>query len=155
MPGMTANITVIVQKVDSVLIVPGKALRFTPDQAFLAEYMKNNPMHRRQDSTSGGQHGNSGRQSYGRSNGEFVEGEFQAGDFAEKRPSAVWQRTDGKVLRRRVKTGAADGTNTEVKWGLQAGDTVIIAMSGGNSSGNAVPEASRSPFMPQRRGGRR
>ena len=43
MPGMTANITVLVQKVDSVLIVPGKALRFTPDAAYLAEYMKNNP----------------------------------------------------------------------------------------------------------------
>ena len=43
MPGMTANITVLVQQVDSVLIVPGKALRFTPDAAFLAEYMKNNP----------------------------------------------------------------------------------------------------------------
>ncbi len=44
MPGMTANITVLVQKVDSVLTVPGKALRFTPDAAWLAEYMKNNPI---------------------------------------------------------------------------------------------------------------
>ena len=42
MPGMTANITVQVQKIDSVLIVPGKALRFTPDPLWLAEYMKNN-----------------------------------------------------------------------------------------------------------------
>ena len=38
MPGMTANITVLVQKIDSVLIVPGKALRFTPDATWLAEY---------------------------------------------------------------------------------------------------------------------
>ncbi len=34
MPGMTANITVLVQKIDSVLVVPGKALRFTPDPHF-------------------------------------------------------------------------------------------------------------------------
>ncbi len=48
MPGMTANITVLTQEVDSVLTVPGKALRFTPDAAFLAEYMKNNPYGQRQ-----------------------------------------------------------------------------------------------------------
>jgi HlyD family secretion protein len=56
MPGMTANITVLVQKIDSVLIVPGKALRFTPDAAFLAEYMKNNPFPQRQGAqgTGGG-----------------------------------------------------------------------------------------------------
>src|SRR5664279_793841 len=30
MPGMTANITVLTQEVDSVITVPGKALRFTP-----------------------------------------------------------------------------------------------------------------------------
>jgi HlyD family secretion protein len=47
MPGMTANITVLVQKIDSVLIVPGKALRFTPDATWLADYMKNNPMPQR------------------------------------------------------------------------------------------------------------
>ena len=41
MPGMTANITVLVQKVDSVPVIPAKALRFTPDAAYLAEYTKN------------------------------------------------------------------------------------------------------------------
>src|SRR5664280_2022034 len=35
MPGMTANITVLVQKVDSVLLLSGKAVRFTPDKAYL------------------------------------------------------------------------------------------------------------------------
>ena len=48
MPGMTANITVLVQKVDSVEVIPAKALRFTPDAAFLAEYTKNNPPVQRQ-----------------------------------------------------------------------------------------------------------
>src|SRR5450759_856574 len=51
MPGMTANITVLVQKVDSVLVIPGKALRFTPDAAYLTEYMKNNPTVRSQGRT--------------------------------------------------------------------------------------------------------
>lgn len=154
MPGMTANITVLVQEVDSVLIVPGKALRFAPDPQFLAEYMKNNPVRRRQDSTSGGQRGNYNSQNKERTGGQFVEGEFQAGNEGGRRPSSVWVRTDGKVERKRVRTGAVDGTNAEIKWGLQAGDTVILSMStGGNSasSANAAPAASRSPFMPQRR----
>lgn len=63
MPGMTANITVLVQKVDSVLTVPGKALRFNPDPAFLAEYMKNNPNPRqgsREGDVTGGNSGQGG-----------------------------------------------------------------------------------------------
>ena len=48
MPGMTANITVLVQKLDSVLTIPGKALRFTPDATWLAEYYKKNPLPQRQ-----------------------------------------------------------------------------------------------------------
>src|SRR5664279_451216 len=62
MPGMTANITVLVQQVDSVLIVPGKALRFTPDAAFLAEYMKNNPFGQRQRNGGTGSPGGMGGQ---------------------------------------------------------------------------------------------
>ncbi len=57
MPGMTANITVLTQEVDSVLTVPGKALRFTPDAQFLAEYMKNNPFGQRQRGGTGAQAG--------------------------------------------------------------------------------------------------
>jgi HlyD family secretion protein len=60
MPGMTANITVLVQKLDSVLIVPGKALRFTPNAAFLAEYQKENPQGQRQGGTAGGQRSQGG-----------------------------------------------------------------------------------------------
>ena len=52
---MTANITVLVQKIDSVLIIPGKALRFTPDAAYLAEYMKNNPSPRDREPGGTGQ----------------------------------------------------------------------------------------------------
>src|SRR5664279_607597 len=54
MPGMTANITVLVQKVDSILTVPGKALRFTPDATWLAEYMKKNPIGQGQRQGPGG-----------------------------------------------------------------------------------------------------
>ena len=53
MPGMTANITVLVQKIDSVLIVPGKALRFTPDAAYLTEYFKKNPPPNRNQGAGG------------------------------------------------------------------------------------------------------
>ena len=53
MPGMTANITVLVQKVDSVLVIPGKALRFTPEAAYLTEYYKNNPPPNRNQRAAG------------------------------------------------------------------------------------------------------
>ena len=193
MPGMTANISVLVQKLDSVLVVPGKALRFTPDAAFLAEYQKNNPMGQRQAGgdgqraqgagdgqrtqggsapggqggaggqrgniptpngaagTAGGQPGNFQRQG----GGAGTQG--QGGGFGNwqqgKKPVLVWVKNGDKLHRTRIVTGAVDGTNAEIKWGLKEGDEVVLSMTQG-SKASADNAATRSPFMPQRPGGR-
>ena len=124
MPGMTANITVLVQKIDSVLTIPGKALRFTPDAAYLAEYMKNNPMGQRPGAGgqgsgeqgagaqgAGGQ--NAGGQNAGGQNaggrpsgqgatGQAGSGNFQGGGQMGKKPVVVWVKTADKVHRTRI-----------------------------------------------------
>jgi HlyD family secretion protein len=176
MPGMTANITVLVQKVDSVLIVPGKALRFTPDAAFLAEYMKNNPMGQRQGTGGAGRPAGTGGAAAGTGAAAAGTGGAAAGTGgapgtaagqpnpggaggqAGKKPVIVWVKEADKVSRVRVATGAIDGSNAEIKFGLKEGDEVILSMTlGGKSSTTtaaAAPQQTTSPFMPTRPGGR-
>ena len=183
MPGMTANITVLVQKVDSVLIIPGKALRFTPDAAFLAEYMKNNPMGQRPGmggagrpagtgglgGTSGtggapgtgGVPGTSGAPGTGGAPGTATNqsnpgGGFQAGGQTGKKPVIVWVKEGEKVRRTRVGTGAIDGSNAEIKFGLKEGDEVILSMSlASKATAAAAPATTTNPFMPTRPAGGR
>jgi HlyD family secretion protein len=178
MPGMTANITVLVQKVDSVLTIPGKALRFTPDAAWLAEYMKNNPFPQRQGAGGGtvrpggttgtgnpanaggqtgtGQPGNYQGQGMQGAAGQANTGGFQPGGQGGKKPVVVWVKSEDKIHRVRVVTGAIDGTNAEIKSGLKEGDEVILSMSlsGKTSTAAAAPAATTSPFMPTRPRGR-
>lgn len=181
MPGMTANITVLVQKLDSVLTIPGKALRFTPDAAWLAAYYKNNPLPQRpgMGGTAGagnagnagnaggtagtggtggtagaGQYANSQRPEGSGAAGQSNTGGFQAGGQTGKKPVVVWVKTGDKVHRTRVVTGAIDGTNAEIKSGLKEGDEIILSMTLAGKTTAAAPAATTSPFMPTR-GGRR
>ena len=158
MPGMTANITVLVQKVDSVLTIPGKALRFTPDPAWLAEYMKNNltgnnqrPDERRHfcpEARDREQQAKQGRQ---------MQGSFSPVLWAGKKPVVVWVKSGDKIHRVHVVTGAIDGTNAEIKSGLKEGDEVILSMSlaGKTLAASTTTTTTTSPFMPQRPAGTR
>jgi HlyD family secretion protein len=175
MPGMTANITVLVEKIDSVLTIPGKALRFTPDATWLAEYLKNNPIPQRQGTggsgtagTTGGPAGTAGTGQAGQNSnfqrpqgggtaGQTNPGEFQYGAQGGKKPVVVWVKTGDKIHRTRISTGAIDGSNAEIKYGLKEGDEVILSMSLAGKTGTsaaAAPATATSPFMPTRPGGR-
>ena len=167
MPGMTANITVLVQKLDSVLTIPGKALRFTPDATWLAEYMKNNPSPQRQgagapgstgaagSNTGGGQYPNNQRQQNAESGNVPVQGGFQSGNQQGKKPVVVWVKSGDKYHRTRIVTGAVDGSNAEVKSGLKEGDEIILSMNmAGKTTTASSTTSTTSPFMPTRPGGR-
>jgi HlyD family secretion protein len=161
-PGMTANITVLVQKVDSVLIVPGKALRFVPDATWLAEYMKKNPFGQRPGAGGTGRPGGTGgtgqpgtgpdpaaAAQYQANAAQYQAGGAQAG----KKPVVVWVKSGDLIHRTRVTTGAIDATNAEIKSGLKEGDQVILSMSLPGKSSTATAAATpttSSPFMPQR-----
>ncbi len=151
MPGMTANITVQVQRVDSVLIVPAKAIRFTPEAAWLTEYLKNNPSPQRPKNGGAGQNASARSEQGDRASGESNQGEYQQGGQMRKKPVIVWVKDGDKFHRVRIVTGAMDGTNVEIKSGLKAGDEVVLSMmkdGGSNASGSST--TATSPFMPQR-----
>jgi HlyD family secretion protein len=167
MPGMTANITVLVQKLDSVLVVPSKALRFTPDATYLAEYFKKNPMPKRDGQGRPGvaQSGTGEKTSGDRAAGQYgqggnyggPQGGAQAGSQGWKKPNVVWIKNGDKLHRKRVEIGSADASNTEIKSGLEPGDTVIVSMTlpGSTTAAAKTQTTATSPFMPQRPGTRR
>jgi len=155
MPGMTANITVLVQEVDSVLTVPARALRFTPDNAYLTTYMKNiTGSGNRGGSGSGPSESLQSQRNPGRE-GQINASRFQTGSQQGRKPVAVWVKSADSIHRVRVVIGAADAMNTEIKSGLKEGDEVILSMN--NAVRPTAPAAAtntQSPFMP-RRGARR
>ena len=61
----------------------------------------------------------------------------------------VLLRKNGKteIERRRVKTGGSDGVNTEIRSGLQEGETVVLA----GLEDSQKRRGSSSPFGPQKK----
>lgn len=151
MPGMTANITVLVQEADSVLEIPAKALRFNPDPSYLAEQSK-----RTKDTLNKAQSAQTGK---GRVRGSEFSGQgmrnpagFGKSQGKIKKQDAVWVKNGDTLRRVVIETGLSDGTNTQVISGLHEGDQVVLSMAVvGKKSDQADGNQARSPFMPQRR----
>ena len=82
--------------------------------------------------------------------GQNNTGEFQGGGRSGKKPVLVWVKTGEKIHRTRIATGAVDGSNAEIKWGLKEGDEVILSMSlpGKSAPAAAAAAPATSPFMP-------
>jgi HlyD family secretion protein len=139
MPGMTANIIIIVSKSDNVLIIPGKALRFNPDSTLFTDYMNSLPDNEKPANikfpSSNNNPGINGKQLPG------MNDSFQ-------KPTVVWIKNGSLISPITVVVGSSDGINTGIKSGIKEGDEVIISM---NSSVLAdKPQKTTSPFMPKR-----
>jgi HlyD family secretion protein len=132
MPGMTANITVIVEKNDSALIIPAKALKFKPDSTEMKAYFESLPSNERpnpEDRKTRKGHRKSGQ-------------EFQ-------KQIRVWIKTGDKIHPVKVETGINDGSNLEVKNGLNEGDEVILSMNSLNEKKTVQKNTTTNPFMPK------
>ncbi len=101
MPGMTANVSIIITIRNNVLRISNTALRFK---------MIDKPA-----GASGGNTGSTG------------EANKRGGPSAEKKGPAVWVLEDGKPKRMAIESGISDGNYTEVVSGdLKEGNQVII-----------------------------
>jgi len=124
LPGMTANIAIIVEEHKDVLMVPSIALSFTPPTENMAEITAALP-----DSI--------------RNSGHFIKMlENKKGNNKFKK---VWVKESGYVTIKRVKTGVSDGVSTEITDSkLQVGDDVITGIIHEKTS----TSTQKSPFMP-------
>jgi len=137
MPGMTANITILVNKADNALLVPVKATRFSPDADVLAAYRKglsdSLPQAKEEEKTAP----------------KPTEKILAQNDTKEIKPVEVWVKSGLQLHSVQVTTGINDGMNTEIKSGLQEGDEVVLTMTSATPA-VAKAAATSSPFMPKR-----
>lgn len=115
-PGMTADVTFLVERRDDVVLVPNAALRFRPPQKVLDQIGWKPPEERGPGVAAGG-----GVRKRG--------GGSSKGERASKR--LVWKLGPGGVpAPAPIEIGISDGKMTEVVSGLAAGETVIVGIAG-------------------------
>jgi len=139
MPGMTANASFYVTEQKDIVMVPAKAIHFTPDPEALAKYNQGIADSNRPDT---------GPQ-VPPANGERAKN-HQTGNGAQ----TVWIKQGSMIHPRSVTVGVTDEVHYEVLSGLKEGDEVVVAMTT-LSNGKAKAVAVKSPFMPQRPGSNR
>lgn len=151
-PGMTASITDYVDEANDVLLLPGKAIRFQPDQELLKDYMSSLPKDQQAGSPQQGKQGkqNTDGQQKGPMGPPPCE---ETGEDIQM----VWIQ-DGSFLRPvPIKTGINDGSNIEILSGLSEGDQVVTSMekvTGKKAKAESkVKEEQSSPFVQERGGG--
>jgi HlyD family secretion protein len=167
LPGMTANITVMVQEEKDILKVPSTALRFSPPQEYMDALEKNLPDSIKKKRAMWGRGGNAGNANnannannaggQGRVAGGGMQGSMQGaagGGEVRRRGSfgMVWVKVGDSLKPRRVRTGATDGLNTEVRGKIEEGDEVVLSMT--TAQGTQASQQQQNPFAPQmQRGG--
>jgi HlyD family secretion protein len=128
-PGMTASIIVYTREVDSVLLVPSKAIAFQPDSVLAKSYtiIPGKPGTDQAASTD----------SAGNKKGS---------------PGFVWLLKDNNIIRKAIMTGMDDETQVQIVSGLKPGDEIVT---GYQQVAANKKSTAKSPFMPTRTGGTR
>jgi len=125
-PGMTANVSVIIEHKDNVLQLKNAALRFRPPDAAAAPA----PTQPRPAGSSGSQ------------------GQRPAGARERKPERTVYVLSFGRPKPVQIKTGISDGIFTEVTEGLKEGDKVVTAELSSPATSSSPPA---NPFSGQQR----
>ncbi|HSN28164.1 MAG TPA: efflux RND transporter periplasmic adaptor subunit [Kofleriaceae bacterium] len=141
-PGMTANVTFVLDQVSDAIKIPNAALRFKPtrDQMMaLAERfgMKrgSGSGHRRRDGSGAGSNGGGGMAGMPRPDAASGASGGAGMKFGDKKP--VWKLVDGKPKMTLIKPGLTDGSSTQMIEGdLQPGDQLITEIQGLKSGPN-------------------
>ena len=140
-PGMTANVTIIVDHRENVLKVASSALRFQPTglpsqpSSAAKASRRNNPGTTSSDSSAR---------------------RWQSMSASGKKPSAIWiLEPNGKPKPVMIQTGISDGSTTQIISNeLKEGDKAIIGQKNSVSSSGTNGNQQVNPFMPSRPGGR-
>jgi HlyD family secretion protein len=134
MPGMTANISILADEANNALLVPSKALRFTPDSSLMVKYFESLPEDQRPNLSD-------------------INAKRTAAKVNKllQKSAKVWVKDGAKVFPVPVTIGLNDETNVQIISGLKLGQEVIISMSSTGNS-DAAKTAAKSPFMPTRPG---
>ncbi|MGB8357037.1 MAG: efflux RND transporter periplasmic adaptor subunit [Bacteroidales bacterium] len=146
LPGMTADIVVYVEESANVLVIPFKAIKFTPEADYLARTGKEIKANVGMTGTPSG----AGSRPQGVPSGQMPGG--SAGSGSNKKPTVVWVKVNESIHAVPVVLGMNDGDNAEVKSGLKEGDQVVTKMTIASAKNKKAKQVATNPFMPRRPG---
>jgi HlyD family secretion protein len=144
MPGMTASATIYVEEKTNTLLLSGKAVRFTPDQAYLmkmfAKMKSSGSMPKMPGAPSGGL-----SQNIPTGQGMPSPGMMPGATNTDSKIKTVWVKDDKMGLHPdMIKIGIDNGSSVEVLTGLKEGDEVIVS-TGDNASETTTKKTNNGP----------
>jgi HlyD family secretion protein len=134
MPGMTASAIIYVEEKTNTLLLSGKAMRFTPDQAYMKKMFEKMQASGAMPKMPAGAPTGTGATPQNMPVGQTMQGMPVTGMVpgaanADPKTKTVWVKDDKMGLRpNMVKIGIDNGTNVEIVSGLKEGDEVIISI---------------------------
>ncbi len=146
LPGMTADIVIYVEETADVLVIPYKAVKFTPEADYLARIGKEMMTKGSIPGTPAG----AGGRPQGVPSGQMPGG--STSPAGNKMPTMVWVKENESIHAVPVVLGPNDGDNIEVKSGLKEGDQVVTKMTGASAKDKKTKQMATNPFMPRRPG---
>lgn len=167
MPGMTATVSILVDRREEVLRIPALALRFQPpadvvekaEKELMEKFKSADSLNKRHNSDSTNSNFEP-RGSIGNPPGNFARMRefFQGGSSGNKsrQIQRIWVKDEkGNIRPTIIRTGISDNRYVEVIGGrINEGDEVVIGMETAGAPG--MSQAQRNPFSPQPApGGRR
>jgi len=142
-PGMTANIVIYTKEVNNAMLIPAKALSFTPDSTLMKGYqIVGKVSHKGMHKGGGGASGN--QVSHAASSRKDSSG-------VSKQKALIWVLQGKKLVQKRITIGLNDNTHVEVLEGLTANEMVATGITGGAAGSSAATTPGASPFLPARR----
>jgi HlyD family secretion protein len=147
-PGMTANIIIYTKEVNNAMLIPAKALTFTPDSSMMKQYdIQGELAHKGGHKKSINGAGNAPQALHNVKSRKDSLGIVRQKAF-------VWVLDGKKLSRKRIWIGLNDNTHVEVLSGLTANDMVVTGLTPESMAVTASSApAGGSPFMPKRGGG--
>jgi HlyD family secretion protein len=150
-PGMTANIVIYTKEVNNAMLIPAKALSFTPDSTLMKGYQIVGKVSRKGMRKGGGAAGGAGNPAANQVSHAASSRKDSSG--VSKQHASIWLLQGKKLVQTRIVIGLNDNTHVEVLSGLAATDMVATGITGGPAGASATATPGASPFLPQRRGG--
>lgn len=138
-PGMTASIVIYTKEIKDALLIPAKAIKFSPDSSLAKQYQIL-PIKGLREKGSGGK--GQGKQSAAP----------EPEETTKNTATYVWILEGQKLVQKEIKIGLNDNTHIQVLEGLTDHD---IVATGAEAAVMNTPQAASSPFMPKRPGGNR
>lgn len=144
-PGMTANIVIFTKEVNNAMLIPAKALAFTPDSSLMKDYQIVGKVSHAHKSNSAGAAASASANQV-----SHTAKSRNDSSGVTKQHATVWVLDGKKLVQKRIEIGLNDNTHVEVLKGLAATDMVATGIAGG-ANGAAASAPGASPFLPQRR----